>query len=124
MNADTLKTFASATIKAGLNTVLGQAAEHLENSDDLGKLLESISRDLTDVALVEDGMKRGAMLRELQGQVKLLFEIERIRINDRVLTMVRDGLAVVLSAARQGIVFLVKAGIKGATSAVSDKLGQ
>ena len=100
---DNLKTFARSTVKAGVDRLLQQAQDHAEGAKDLGRLAESIARDLADVALVEDAMKRGAMLAELQGQLKLLFEIERIRLNADVLNALKDGLAVVLDVAVEGV---------------------
>jgi len=125
MDTDTLKNFTNSTIRGGIASLLTDVSRHFADAGDLSALLESISRDLTDVALVENAMQRGAMLAELQGQLKLLLEIERIRINDEVLTRLKEGLKLVLDTAvtSVGALFTLaaKAGVQAAMGLSEEK---
>lgn len=108
---DAKRALIEANVAGGVYMAAEEAFGDLRDQPDLERIAKEIAADLTKAALEPDDEKRAALLSEVQGQLGLVFEIERIRVEDAAMTFFKKALKVVLGTAEALIVVLGRAAL-------------
>ena len=95
-------------VQSGFKEGVKDLLRGLAKEEDLKLVVEEISVDFAEVALTSDPDERAALYRELEGQLELVFERHRIRVNKAIMARFRQGLKIVFNT----VMGLIVGGIK------------